>query len=96
MVFGSTKLSLRGGDQSIPSNPPKFEVTDASPMSSTSGPGIGVDARRAVLSAVTLNKQLAQNHAELVEPVLSMRTSERDLSECERLAVVCLCHFWMS
>lgn len=54
LVFGVVEVAVRGSDQSIRSNLPKLEATDAEPMSSASWSGVGADQRPVVLIAVTL------------------------------------------
>jgi hypothetical protein len=46
MVFGAIEVALRGGDESIRSNLPNLEATDANPVSGASRPGVGADQRR--------------------------------------------------
>lgn len=67
MVFGAVEVALRGGDESIRSNLPKFEATDANLMSSASRPGVGADQRPVVLSVVTLHKHLVHDHPQIRE-----------------------------
>jgi hypothetical protein len=38
MVFGAVEVALREGNESISSNLPKLEATDANPISSASRP----------------------------------------------------------
>lgn len=51
-VFGATEVALRGGDESIRSNLPDLEATDANPVSGPSRPGVGADQRPVILNAV--------------------------------------------
>jgi|HubBroStandDraft_2_1064218.scaffolds.fasta_scaffold1083606_1 hypothetical protein len=52
MVFGAIEVALRGGDESIRSNLPNLEATDANPVSGASRPGVGADQRPVMLNAV--------------------------------------------
>jgi hypothetical protein len=45
----SYRSGLRGGDESIRSNLPNLEATDANPVSGASRPGVGADQRPVIL-----------------------------------------------
>ena len=49
MVFGAIEVALRGGDESIRSNLPNLEATDANPVSRASQPGVGAEQRPVIL-----------------------------------------------
>jgi hypothetical protein len=60
-------VALRGGDESVRSNLPKLEATDADPMSGASRPGVGADQRLVVLNAVPLHKHLVHDQPHIRE-----------------------------
>lgn len=66
-ILGTVEVTLRGGDESVQSELPAFEATDANPVSSASRPSVRAGQRPVVLSAVTLHKHLVHDYPHIWE-----------------------------